>query len=165
MAPAFTDYLGSQDITQRVNYDVNPRALRGEDRVEFIRWNVLAAIKELGEMLDSVDGWKPWQNKRDHAGEFKDRDEFAEDGVDALKFVANLLLAAGVTDQELSRIWAFKTQLNAKRQEDGYAGVGADHRDLDFEVMGRGDDHATINGPTTALSFPGSMNEFFKEDT
>ena len=130
----FRSFLHSQLMEQRNAYDVHPGRMHGEERVEFIRWNVLAAHRELGEMLNSVDGWKPWQTIRDNAGEFKDRDEFVEDAVDVLKFVGNLLLTAGVTDAELSRVWDRKSRVNAKRQADGYAGVGKDHEPHDVHL-------------------------------
>lgn len=133
-AKAFRSFLVEQYVNQRTAYGVNPPMLSGEEKVEFIRWNILAALRELTEMLNLVDGWKPWQQQRDSAGEFKDRNEFVEEGVDVLHFVANLLLTAGCFDHELSEVWAEKQRVNAARQAGGqYGGVGkewdAEHRD------------------------------------
>lgn len=74
-------------------------------------------------MLDEVNGWKPWQTKRKDLG-FKDRNEFTGEGVDVLHFVANLLLTAGVDDEELQHLFHQKQLRNLRRQEVGYAGVG-----------------------------------------
>jgi hypothetical protein len=123
---AFARWLADQLLTERVAYGTDPRTLRGEEGAEFVRWNVLAAIRELTELLNDVDGWKPWQTERDDAGRLKDRDAFVEEGVDVLHFIANLLLYAGATDAEVSRVWSTKQRVNAARQETGYAGVGAD---------------------------------------
>lgn len=121
-------------MLQRQSYDVDPRELTGEERVEFVRWNVLAAMRELGEALNQVNGWKPWQTERDEAGKLKDRDEFVEELVDVLHFLGNLLLVASVSDDELDEIWKRKQFVNAKRQELGYEGVGkefdADHPEV-----------------------------------
>ena len=77
-------------------------------------------------MLDEVDGWKPWQTFREHAGEFKDRDAFVDEGVDVLHFIANLLLVGSTTDTELEDRFTKKQARNAARQTAGYAGVGKD---------------------------------------
>lgn len=118
--------LRQQLALQRGTYGVDPHALQGEELVEYVRFNVLAAIKELTEMLDQVDGWKPWQTEREHAGEFKDRHEFIEEGVDVLHFLLNLLNVSRVEYDALIAIFTAKQRLNARRQQLGYAGVGED---------------------------------------
>jgi hypothetical protein len=128
---AFRSYLWDQRQLQRSQGPGNPAykdpfELEGEEKVEFIRWNILAAIRELTEMLNLVDGWKPWQTKRDNVGTFKDRDDFVEEGIDVLHFVGNLLNAAHATDAELSGAFREKQRINAERQATGYAGDGKD---------------------------------------
>ena len=124
---AFKSFLLDQLLLQRQSYGLDPRSLKGEERVEFLRWNILAAIRELTEMLDKVDGWKPWQTERATAGEWKvDSEQFVLEGVDVLHFIANLLLLANCTDTELSELWEWKQNENRRRQEEGYAGVGND---------------------------------------
>jgi len=127
-APSFHDFLQRQGTLQATAYNRSPAAMAGEDRVEFVRWNVLAGAKELMEMLDEVAGWKPWDtvHRGANAGSI-DRDKFIEEGVDVLHFVANLLLTVGCTDRELSEVYVAKQRTNRERQEVGYAGKGADH--------------------------------------
>lgn len=125
------DLLRRQLALQRDAYGVDPYALEGEDRAEYVRFNVLAAIKELTEMLDQVDGWKPWQTERENAGEFKDHSAYVEEGVDVLHFLLNLLNVARVDESVLEHLFIQKQRKNAARQRLGYSGVGyefdADH--------------------------------------
>lgn len=118
--------LESQLAVARQTYDVDPRQLQGEDRVEYVRYNVLAAIKELTEMLDEVDGWKPWQTERANAGDFKDHTNYVNEGVDVILFLANLFNVACVDDEVLDYLIKKKQQKNTQRQKLGYAGVGAE---------------------------------------
>lgn len=124
----FHDWLTRTEELQRRAYGTKPSTKEGEERVEYIRWNVLAAMRELGETLNEFRGRKPWQTKRDDAGEFKSRDAYVEELVDVMHFIGNLLCAAGVTDAELSRVYADKMAVNAARQATagGYGGSGAE---------------------------------------
>lgn len=126
---AFRSFLTDQRLLQRTAFQRDPAALSGEELVEFVRWNTLAAVVELGEMLEPVRGWKPWDTKHrgDAAGinDSEAREKFVDEGVDVLHFIANLLLTAGVTDAELSEAFKRKQDKNRARQESGYDGRGA----------------------------------------
>lgn len=97
-----------------------------EERIEFIRWNVLALTDELHEALNEV-GWKPWATSR-HVNE----ELFMKEMVDAFHFFMNLVMAGAPRGLDLETIvhtfitgyWA-KRQVNRQRQEDGYDGVTA----------------------------------------
>lgn len=112
----FTSWLNSTLDLQRTAYDVDPPYLDPEERAEFIRWNVLAATDELHEALGEV-GWKPWATDR-----YFNRDAFVGELIDVMHFVANLLVTAGVTGDELSQRYHSKQRRNAYRQEVGYDG-------------------------------------------
>ena len=122
----FDGWLLRTSVLQQQSYGTKPQELEGEPRVEYVRWNVLAAMRELGETLNEVKGWKPWATKRDDVGDFKNRDDYVEELVDTLHFIANLLCVAGVTDTELSEAYERKMAVNAARQSTagGYAGDG-----------------------------------------
>lgn len=81
--------LDTQRVLQEHMRDGDPRRLEGEARVEFIRWNALALVVELGEALDHV-GWKPWAE-----GGWVEERPAMEELVDALHFLLNLFLAVG----------------------------------------------------------------------
>lgn len=83
--------------------------------VEYMRWNMLAIDDELAEMRQAIS-WKPWQHDEPYA----DRDEILKEAVDVLHFVANIIVAAGGTDEELDKIYLEKMEKNKKRQLEGY---------------------------------------------
>jgi hypothetical protein len=83
--------------------------------IEFIRWNMLAIDDELAEVRKAIS-WKPWQHDEPYA----DRKEIVKECVDVLHFVANILCAAGATDDELDAEYLLKMQKNADRQKNGY---------------------------------------------
>lgn len=113
----FTSWLNSTLDLQRSAYDVDPPYLEGDERADFIRWNVLAATDELHEALGEV-GWKPWATDR-----YFNRDAFVGELIDVMHFIANLLVTAGVTGDELSQKYHSKQSRNRYRQEVGYDGV------------------------------------------
>lgn len=83
--------------------------------VEYMRWNMLAIDDELAEMRQAIS-WKPWQHDQPYA----DREEIIKEAVDVLHFVANIIVAAGGTDEELDRLYLEKMEKNKKRQLEGY---------------------------------------------
>lgn len=109
------DYLRHQRSLQVESFGIDPGRLDGEEFAEYVRWNTLAATDELHEALREVP-WKPWKRGQ----EAFNRDMYVKELVDVLHFVGNLLLAAGVDDNELSRRYHAKREINAKRQREGY---------------------------------------------
>lgn len=120
--------LEQQLALQRSAYGIDLPSLSGEERVAYVRMNVLAAVVELTEMLDEVDAWKAWQTERSAAGSFKAGDDgvrFANEGVDVLIFVYNLLnLLPWMDEDKLQALTYDKQCENKRRQSDGYAGKG-----------------------------------------
>lgn len=94
-----------------------------EDRVEYIRWNVLALTDELHEMLQETS-WKPWaKSTYINAKAF---DEL----IDAWHFLMNLFMATAPRHMEPYKVAATvvekyraKRQVNIDRQEQGYDGL------------------------------------------
>jgi hypothetical protein len=83
--------------------------------IEYLRWNMLAIDDELAEVRKAIS-WKPWQHDKPYA----DRHEIIKECVDVLHFVANILCAAGATDEVLDQEYLAKMQVNADRQKKGY---------------------------------------------
>jgi hypothetical protein len=105
-----------QDI-YKANYselhDDSPENLR--KLIEYVRWNMLAIDDELAEVRKAIS-WKPWQHDEPYA----DRKEVVKECIDVLHFVANIICAAGCTDEELNNEYLAKMQKNADRQIKGY---------------------------------------------
>lgn len=91
--------------------------LDGHERMDFIRWNVLALQDELHEALAET-GWKPWA-KAQHVNE----EAFYGEMVDAWHFFMNLMLVTGMTAERLEQGYLAKRLKNAARQEANYDGV------------------------------------------
>ncbi|AKJ72590.1 dUTPase [Gordonia phage GMA2] len=104
---------------QRDYFNNEPAKKEGEERADYVRTQILAATAELHEMLDEMN-WKPWST--DPAGEFKNREAFISEAVDACHFIANALLAARATDKEYWEAYNNKMQRNRERmaKEGGY---------------------------------------------
>jgi hypothetical protein len=111
------DWLRLQQRLQSESFDVDPPNLEGESRTTYLLWNAYALIDEVGEAMDNV-GWKPWASS-DHFN----REMFVKELVDALHFLGNMLLTAGVTGDELWRLYREKVKVNAERQRVGYTGL------------------------------------------
>ena len=99
---------------QRESFGVDPSSLADEDKIEYIRWNVLALEDELHEALAEVS-WKPWASDT-----FISRDAYVKELVDALHFLTNLFLVVGADAGEVLRRYKAKAEVNAARQEAGY---------------------------------------------
>lgn len=97
--------------------------------------NYAALTVELAEFMQEV-GWKDWAtprgwvNRRAAVGEL----------VDAAHFLANLLCALDVTDNEWEESYRLKQEVNRQRQRDGYDGVSGKcpicHRSYDDPTIG-----------------------------
>jgi len=117
----FNHWLEKTMKLQKEAYNVDYSKLHGDDPdslnqlIEYIRWNMLAIDDELAEVRKAIS-WKPWQ----HDDPYADRKEVIKECVDVLHFVANILCAAGATDEELDSEYLAKMQKNADRQRKGY---------------------------------------------
>ena len=66
--------------------------------------------------LKEAISWKPWQHDKPYA----DHEEIVKEAVDVLHFVANIIVAAGGTDEMLDKFYIEKMERNKQRQLDGY---------------------------------------------
>lgn len=129
------DMLELQRELQVNSYGKDPAAiLDGHERMDFIRWNVLALEDELHEALAET-GWKPWA-KSQHVND----EAFYGEMVDAWHFFMNLMLVTGMTAEKLEEGYRAKRLKNAARQRDGYDGVSTKcqlcKRALDDDAVG-----------------------------
>lgn len=116
--------LAHQAEAQRNVYNIDPAALPIGDRVEYIRWNVLALTDELHEMLAETS-WKPWAK-----ADYVNADKATNELIDALHFLMNLFLVLAPEDRgpdalaaDIFDRYERKRAINAERQRKGYDGV------------------------------------------
>lgn len=109
--------LDAQHKLQIESFGNDPKSLTDDQKVEWIRWNVLALEDELHEALQEV-GWKPWAKSK-HVN----RDAYISELVDAFHFLMNLMLVVDCSADEFLDKYFDKRKVNQKRQADGYDGV------------------------------------------
>lgn len=109
--------LDMQRNLQIDSYGVDPLELKGEELMDWVRWNTLALEDELHEALGET-GWKPWATSN-HI----DKEAFFHEMIDAWHFFMNLMLITGYSAQDFYRAYCEKHNLNAIRQKNGYDGV------------------------------------------
>ena len=120
-APLFGAWLEETKKLQLEAYGAEPHKLEGEALRYYLTWNHTAAVLELGEMIEETR-WKPWSNWQSGDVVIPDKGPYIKEAVDALHFVANLLVAGRVTTEELNAGYRAKMQVNRDRQakEGGY---------------------------------------------
>jgi len=117
----FDKWLSETKELQETGYKIDYSAMTGNEPekinnlIEYIRWNMLAIDDELAEMRQAIS-WKPWQHDEPYA----DREELVKEAVDVLHFVANIIVAAGGTDEQLNQFYMEKMAKNRARQLKGY---------------------------------------------
>lgn len=117
MPITFAKALEAQHELQIKSFGNDPKSLTDAERVEWIRWNVLALADELHEALAET-GWKPWA-KSQHVN----RDAYVSELVDAFHFLMNLMLVVDCSAEEFLTKYFEKRGINAARQAAGYDGV------------------------------------------
>lgn len=80
-----------------------------------LRENLMAALLEMAEVGREFS-WKPWA----HDEPYYERQRVLEELVDVSHFVANMLVAVGVTDDEWEAAYRAKQRQNLVRQMAGY---------------------------------------------
>ena len=121
MGQLFNNWLKRTQELQKDVYFINYEEMEGDKPqnirrfVEYLRWNMLAVDDELAEMRQAIS-WKPWQ----HDAPYADREEVIKEAVDVLHFVANIIVAAGGTDEMLDKFYIEKMERNKQRQLNGY---------------------------------------------
>lgn len=109
--------LDDQIKLQREVFGIDLVGCSSEQRMQYIRENVLALIDELMEALNEA-GWKPWASSN-HLNE----GAWASELVDAWHFFMNLMALGGMTMEDLERGYYQKRAKNIRRQREGYDGV------------------------------------------
>lgn len=118
---SFLALLAKQDELQRETFGFDFQRMTDAERMEYLRWNMLALSDELHEAMQET-GWKPWASS-DHLN----LEPYVGELVDAFHFFMNLLLATGVRPEALAQrfteMYLAKWQRNVERQAEGYTGV------------------------------------------
>lgn len=131
-------YNLQKDIQENV-YGFDFKAMQEgslEDMRKFFDWNYHAIQDELRETFDALGGidngignavWKPWKGDHQKASSMKfnemtpsDLKELKMELIDIQHFVFNMMLAAGITPDELFNYYFSKNKENRSRQQRGY---------------------------------------------
>lgn len=108
---------------QTQTFDTDPRVQHGDALGDYVVLNIAALIAELGEVLHEVQ-WKPWAIER---GKVWDDEKLQLELVDALIFLGNLMLAAGLDDKRLDLLLGLAIKKSETRlgRAGGYRGRDA----------------------------------------
>ena len=132
-------YELQHDIQENV-YGYDFEKMRNEMTLEefrqFFDWNYHAIQDELRETFDALGGikdgigngvWKPWKSSHAKLADMKfsdmsedDKKELKMELIDIQHFLFNMMLAAGMTTDELFNYYFSKNKENRARQERGY---------------------------------------------
>jgi hypothetical protein len=110
------DWLSTTRKIQTEIYGRDPASLEGLELQQFLHWNHSAAVVELSEAIEETR-WKPWAILEKDEPVIPNKAIFASECVDALMFIANMLVAAGVSDEEFQVIYRAKWEKNISRQQ------------------------------------------------
>lgn len=113
----FGTWLAETRELQVQSYGKDPARLDLLEWLDYLRDQTLAAFVELGEYIQNFK-WKPWA-KEPQFPNSDARDDAIEEMVDVLHFIANNLVAMGVTDEELTAMYEYKMQVNRDRMAAG----------------------------------------------
>jgi dimeric dUTPase (all-alpha-NTP-PPase superfamily) len=111
-----SELLMLQRRLQEDCYHTDFDGMDNEERIAFIRQNVLALEDELHEALREV-GWKSWARTK-----YVHETRLQEELIDALHFMLSLLLAANMDADEVYERYLTKNRINRRRQQEGYSG-------------------------------------------
>lgn len=111
---SLNDAYNLQADLQKTVFGYDFQNMSDPERIEFIKWNILALTDELHEALRETS-WKPWSSQRHINSE-----AFVDELIDALHFLFNLFLVMGLTPQHIGGKFLDKNVLNRVRQERGY---------------------------------------------
>lgn len=110
-----------KDLQVRV-YGHNFKEMTLQERVDFIKENVLALTDELHELLAETS-WKPWAKS-----EFLHVEKARSELIDAWHFMMNIQIALSYwlspddIAEQMATMYELKRGINEQRQEDGYDG-------------------------------------------
>lgn len=113
----FEKALEAQHLMQVKSFGQDPKTLSDPEKLEWIRWNMLALMDELHEALAET-GWKPWAKSK-HI----ERNAYVSELVDAFHFLMNLMLVVDCSADEFLAKYFEKRDVNVARQAEGYDGV------------------------------------------
>ena len=134
------DLFNLQKDIQETVYKYDFAALQNgplSEMREFFDWNYHAIQDELRETFNALGGindgigngvWKPWKKAyREQAPNMtyasmsdRDKKELKMELIDMQHFLFNLMLAAGMTPEELMNYYFAKNKENVERQKRGY---------------------------------------------
>lgn len=113
------NWLESTYALQREAFNFRlPLAPNTNYLADYVVMNHSALVSEASELLAEF-GWKAWAEPRG----WVNRENALKEAVDVAHFLANILCAIGVTDEEWATAYQAKQAVNRQRQRDGYDGV------------------------------------------
>jgi NTP pyrophosphatase (non-canonical NTP hydrolase) len=111
-------WLESTRRLQEESFNVDYDELTGGKLADYLTEHAFALTDELSEAMAETT-WKSWSKNRGTIN----KDAFADEMADLVTFAGNMLVAAGVDDDDFWRRFRAKQERNAARQKHGYDAV------------------------------------------
>lgn len=140
--PVLTYMWKAQAVLQSRILGMHPSELDDPAKMAYIREQALALVTEVVEALNET-GWKSWATSN-HINRSAYVSELC---ADAMRFLMNMTLAAGVTAHEFAEVWLRKSDRVMARATQGYDGVSTKCPGCKRDVNDAGVQCAVDTGP------------------
>jgi hypothetical protein len=101
-------------------YGLTPREMSTDELRRHLTKMGLALMVECGELIEETQ-WKDWKKPDSKFPVRNSRQTIAREAVDVLHFLAHILNACGVTEDDLNWEMMDKRSVNQERQQRGYS--------------------------------------------
>lgn len=118
--PMFNGWLEAMWVDQAMVQGLHVDTMTPEQLQSHIRAMGVALMLECAELIEELQ-WKPWKATTDTFPVRNTKEHIAAEAVDVLHFLAHLLNAAGVTEEQLNTVYEEKRRVNAERARGGYS--------------------------------------------
>ncbi|WP_353856836.1 dUTPase [Bacillus sp. Bos-x628] len=107
-----------KEFQKRMGHDIDN--MTPQEKATYIKAMMLWTIDELSEALHELPYAKEWSSKYEKEDYSIEKHErlFKEEVIDALHFFTNIMVAVGMTEEEILRMYREKNKINYQRQED-----------------------------------------------
>lgn len=111
----YDEWLTTQGVYQRQTFGHNFAKMPTNEILTYVDEMLKAAAIEILSEAYNEFSWKSWAKNQ-----FLNRDALVGEVIDAEFFLANVLVALGVSDEEHTTKYRRKMEINTARQERGY---------------------------------------------
>lgn len=106
-----------KELQERLGF--NFENMNEVERTGYMKENIWYVITELDEAFREMPYGKPWKLYTNFDRDLHQKN-LKEELIDAFHFFINILIAAGLSTDEVYEIYCYKNKINHKRQDENY---------------------------------------------